>query len=85
MVVERTAHLMVCGAHGPVALAESRKSASPCDGAKKRYLSAVREWRLGNYLGGESPFGTRARTSVVLNSEREDINPPPNELVLLSA
>ena len=49
------------------------------------YLSAVREWRLGNYLGEASPFGTPARTSVVLNSERENIDPPPNEFVLLSA
>jgi hypothetical protein len=72
-----TAHLMVCGAHGPLARWPSLAKVLPLRWAKKRYLSAVREGRLGNYLSGESPFGTRARTSVVLNSERRDIDPPP--------
>jgi hypothetical protein len=58
---------------GPLALAESRKTLPVAIGRRNDTFLRTPNGRLGNYLRGESPFGTGAQTRVVLNSEREDI------------
>jgi hypothetical protein len=58
-----------------LAFAESRKALPVAIGRRDDTFPPTADDRLGNYLRGESPFGTGAgaRARVVLNSEREDI------------
>lgn len=56
-----------------MALAESRKTLPVAIGRRNDTLLPTANGRLGNYLRGESPFGTGERMPVVPNSEREDI------------
>jgi hypothetical protein len=56
-----------------LALAESRKALPAAIGRRNDTFLPTANGRLGNYLRGESPFGTGARTRVVPNSAREDI------------